>query len=229
MSAAVAISCPRDATERVARESQRKLVALLASHTRDLAGAEDAVADAFVAALLEWPTRGVPANPEAWLLTVARRKWIDADRRRRTAAESAPHLRAIAEEIEDAAVNRHELPDERLALLFACAHPAIDPSVRAPLMLQTVLGMDAAAIGAALGVSTAAMRQRLVRAKHRIRDAGLRFEIPERRELAPRAVSVIEAIETARRSAGSDRERADEALRLGRLVASLVPEAREAA
>jgi len=126
-------------------------------------------------------------------------------------------------------VNRHELPDERLALLFACAHPAIEPSVRAPLMLQTVLGMDAAAIGAALGVSAAAMRQRLVRAKHRIRDAGLRFEIPERRELAPRAGAVIDAIETARRSAGGDRERADEAVRLRRLVAALVPEAREAA
>ena len=136
----------RDATEGVARRSYGKLVAYLAARTRDVAAAEDALADAFAAALADWPARGIPQSPEAWLLSVARRRTIDAARRRRTALEGEDQARLTAQELEDAAMNANEIPDQRLALMFACAHPAIDQGVRAPLILQTVLGFDAATI-----------------------------------------------------------------------------------
>jgi RNA polymerase sigma-70 factor (ECF subfamily) len=154
----------REAAEAVARRSYGKLVALLAARTRDVAGAEDALSDAFAAALVDWPASGVPRNPEAWLLTVARRKGIDAARRRRSAQDAAGHLRLLAEEIEAAAAGGTEPSDERLPLMFACAHPALDPGIRAPLVLQTILGFDAASIGSAFLVSPATMGQRLVRA-----------------------------------------------------------------
>src|SRR5688572_4585935 len=226
----------RETTEAVARRSYGKLVALLASRTRDVAGAEDALADAFASALVDWPTHGVPQNPEAWLLTVARRKWIDADRRRRTGESASDHLALIADEIEAAAREHTELPDERLALMFACAHPALDPAIRAPLILQTILGFDAAAIGSAFLVSPATMAQRLVRAKHKIRAAGIPFQVPEGAGLAARLSPVLEAIYAAFAEgwsdpAGADEHRrnlADEGIWLGRLVASLLPDEPEA-
>src|SRR4051812_6623225 len=130
----------RRTAERVARESYGKLVAFLSARTRDVAGAEDALSDAFASALVEWPRTGVPRSPEGWLVTVARRKQIDAVRRRETSEAAAEQLRfltlASAEPFDDADV----IPDERLGLMFACAHPAIEPGTRAPLMLQAVLG-----------------------------------------------------------------------------------------
>src|SRR5258706_16230954 len=167
--------------EAAARRSYGKLVAFLAARTRDVAGAEDALSEAFAAALEDWPASGVPRAPEAWLLTVARRKLIDAARRRRTSEESADVVQLLAEvEIES------EIPDQRLRLMFACAHPAIDEGVRAPLILQVVLGFDAAAIASAFLVAPATMGQRLVRAKSRIRQAGIPFSVPGRDELGPR-------------------------------------------
>src|SRR5262245_40963800 len=226
----------RDTTEAVVRRSYGKLVALLASRTRDVAGAEDALAEAFASALVDWPAHGVPRNPEAWLLTVARRKWIDADRRRRTGDGASDHLALVADELAAAARDEIEVPDERLALMFACAHPAIDAAVRAPLILQTILGFDAAAIGSAFLVSPTAMGQRLVRAKKKIREAGIPFGLPERTDLAPRLDAVLEAIYAAFAEGWSDptgtevrgRNLADEAIWLGRLLASLLPEAAEA-
>ncbi|HEY8493923.1 MAG TPA: DUF6596 domain-containing protein [Myxococcota bacterium] len=227
----------RAAAEAVARRSYGKLVALLAARTRDVAAAEDALSEAFASALADWPAHGVPANPEAWLSTVARRKWIDATRRRRSAEDAASHLRLLADELEAAAASRSSLPDERLALMFACAHPALDPAIRAPLILQTILGFDAATIGSAFLVSPATMGQRLVRAKRKIREAGIPFCVPEGEDVAPRLGAVLEAIYAAfaegwSEPAGSEDQRAgqlaEEGIWLGRLVVSLLPKEPEA-
>jgi RNA polymerase sigma-70 factor (ECF subfamily) len=224
------------AAEAVARRSYGKLVAFLAARTRDVAGAEDALAEAFAAALVDWPSSGIPTSPEAWLMAVARRKMIDAGRRRRSQEEAAGHLRLMQEEIEAVAASETEIPDERLLLMFACAHPAIEPGIRAPMILQTVLGFDAATIASAFLVSPATMGQRLVRAKSKIRQAGIPFRLPERADLSERLASVLGAIYAAFSEGWSDpagtefrrRNLAEEGIWLGRLVASLLPQEPEA-
>jgi RNA polymerase sigma-70 factor, ECF subfamily len=226
----------RTAAAAAVRESYGKLLAFLAARTRDVAAAEDALAEALAAALADWPLRGVPRSPEAWLLAVARRKFIDQARRRQSAEGAGDHLRLIAEELAEAASGKSAIPDHRLALMFACAHPALDAGIRAPLMLQTILGLDAATIAAAFLVSPAAMGQRLTRAKSKIRQAGIPFRVPERAELGERLHSVLEAIYAAFAEGWSDpagteirrRDLAEEAIWLGRLVCSLLPEAPEA-
>ncbi|MER9748900.1 RNA polymerase sigma factor [Mesorhizobium sp. M0140] len=218
-----------------ARQSYVKLVAWLAARTRDVAAAEDALADAFAAALERWPRTGVPEKPEAWLLAVARRRRVDAVRRRLTSEAGREHLKLIAQEAE-ARMTEEDLPDDRLRLMFACAHPAIESSVRSPLILQTVLGFDAATIASAFLVSPATMGQRLVRAKSRIRETGIPFRVPERVELGERLDAVLEAIYAAFAEGWSDpagtetrrRNLATEGIWLGRLVASLLPEEPEA-
>ncbi len=186
----------RRTVERVARTSYGRLAAYLAARARDLAAAEDVLGDALVAALRTWPRDGVPANPEAWLLTAARNALTDAIRHRRVVAASEPALLQLYGNAQ-AASESPAFPDERLKLLFVCTHPAIDAAARAPLMLQTVLGLDAAAIAAAFLVSPAAMSQRLVRAKTRIRDKRLRFDLPAPQELPERLDAVLEAIYAA--------------------------------
>jgi len=226
----------RAAAEAVARRSYGKLVAFLAARSRDVAGAEDALADAFAAALADWPIHGVPDNPEGWLVTAARRRSIDAARRRQTAAAGEAHLTLLAEELDAALAEAGSIPDERLRLMFACAHPAIDETIRAPLILQSVLGFDAASIGSAFLVAPATMGQRLVRAKARIREAGIPFRVPAPDELAPRLEAVLDAIYAAfsegwTDAAGTEARRrslADEAIWLGRLVAHLLPAEPEA-
>jgi len=223
-----------EAAEVVARRSYGKLVAFLAARTRDVAGAEDALADAFAAALVDWPANGIPASPEAWLMAVARRKMIDAARRRRTDESASGHLQLMQEELE--AVNETQIPDDRLLLMFACAHPAIDPGIRAPMILQTILGFDAATIASAFLISPATMGQRLVRAKSKIRQAGIPFRLPERADLRGRLDAVLAAIYAAFSEGWSDpagtefrrRNLAEEGIWLGRLVASLLPEEPEA-
>ena len=225
----------RAAAARTARESYGKLVAYLAAPNRDVPGAEDALADAFAAALTAWPAQGVPSNPEGWLVTTARRRMIDAARRRRSAEAATGALTMIDEELK-AAEGETSIPDRRLALMFACAHPAIDESIRAPLMLQTILGLDAAAIASAFLVSPAAMGQRLARAKGKIRLAGVPFRIPEREDLPERLGAVLEAIYAAFShgwaEAFSDdprgRNLAEEAIWLGRVVVALAADEPEA-
>lgn len=221
------------AAEAAARRSYGRLVAILAARTRDVAGAEDALSEAFASALASWPARGVPRNPEAWLLTVARRRRVDAIRRRVVDEEAAAHLQWLADLAED---DSEGLPERRLELLFACAHPAIPQGVRAPLMLQGVLGFDAATIASAFLVAPAAMAQRLVRAKAKIREAGIGLVVPGAADLAPRLDAVLDAIYAAYTEGWSDAEGADprrrnlaeEAIWLGRLVAALLPDQPEA-
>ena len=224
----------RSAAERVARESYGRLVAFLAARTRDVAGAEDALAEAFAAALRIWPIEGVPNNPDAWLLTVARRRQTDAVRRRQTRTAGEEHLKLMADEIEAAAAAPDEIPDRRLALMFACAHPAIARGMRAPLILQTILGLTAIDIASAFLVPPATMGQRLVRAKTRIKDAGIPFRIPDKSELPERLDAVLEAIYAAYAKGWAEigetgaPQLADEAIWLGRLTVSLLPDEPEA-
>src|SRR5262245_42574907 len=137
----------RPAVERVARSSYGRLVAYLAAQTGDVEGAEDALGESLLAALTTWPEQGVPEKPEAWLLASARNRLVDQARRARVRAEHADALRLMAQEAGE--VREHEFPDRRLELLFVCAHPALDPALHTPLMLQTVLGLDAARIARA--------------------------------------------------------------------------------
>ena len=213
----------------VARHSYGKLVAFLAARSGNLAAAEDALSEAFAKALEVWPVNGCPDTPEAWLLTVARRKLIDATRRRKN-EEPAEDYELAADSIPDLSLE-NEIPDRRLGLLFACAHPAIEPAIRAPLMLQAVLGLEAARIASAFLMSPAAMGQRLVRAKNKIRMAGIPFRVPERAEMPDRLEAVLDAIYAAFAEgwldpAGTDagrRDLAEEAIFLGSMVAELLP------
>ena len=222
------------AAELAARVSYGRLLAYLAARWRDVARAEDALGDALLAALETWPRTGVPDNPVAWLLTAARRRLVDGTRHASVAAAAEADLKIMLDERADA--SPAAFPDERLALLFVCAHPAIDEAARTPLMLQTVLGLDAARIASAFLVAPATMSQRLVRVKAKIREAGIRFEIPAPGELAARLDAVLEAIYAAYGSgwedvAGSDPRRrglAEEAIWLGQLVARLRPDEPEA-
>jgi predicted RNA polymerase sigma factor len=224
------VSTADELAEAVARRSYGKLIAFLAARTRDVAGAEDALSEAFASALADWRVNGCPANPEAWLLTAARRKMIDRARHVRTGEVVADELRTLSEGLEEAA-EQTEIPDKRLALMFACAHPAIELAIRAPLMLQVVLGLDAATIASAFLMSPTAMGQRLVRAKNKIREAGIPFRVPERDELEGRLETVLDAIYAAFAESWTDpggtdvarRELATEALFLGRLVTELLP------
>src|ERR1051326_3678353 len=222
--------------ENAARRSYGKLVAFLAASTGDVARAEDALSEAFAAALADWPVNGTPSNPEGWLLAVAKRKNIDMVRRRKSAEAGLGHLTLLTEELETAAQDSAEIPDARLALMFACAHPAIDPAIRAPLILQTLLGFDAATIASAFLVSPAAMGQRLTRAKQKIKEAAIPLKVPDRSDLPERLDAVLAAIYAAfaegwSDAAGSEIARRNlslEALFLGRLVISLLPDEPEA-
>lgn len=220
------------AVEEAARGSYARLLAFLATRTRDIAMAEDALSDAFHVALKTWPKTGVPNRPEAWLLTTARRRLIDRVRRAQLEIESVPLLQAATDQACVFIENEMSFPDERLKLLFICAHPAIDPVARTPLMLQTVLGLDAARIAAAFLVQPGAMSQRLTRAKTKIRVAKISFEIPEPQHVRERLEAVLEAIYAAYGSgwddvAGADPRRKDlavEAIELGRVLLQLMPD-----
>ncbi|MCT0207295.1 RNA polymerase sigma factor [Synechococcus sp. CS-1332] len=227
----------RRAAELAARQSFGKLVAWLTARCGDVAAAEDAIGDAFLAALKQWPEQGVPRAPEAWLLVVARRRLIDRARRDRTLERLLPELDAAAPGMDpETSENSMEIPDERLRLLFLCAHPAIDLGLQAPLMLQTVLGLTASRIAAAFLVAPATMGQRLVRAKAKIRDAGIPFVLPGAEALPTRSAAVLQAIYAAYTTGwngdgddGRDRGLTQEAVLLARLCAALLPEEPEAA
>ncbi|CAB3702897.1 RNA polymerase sigma factor [Trinickia soli] len=237
MSLAGQDSAARSIAEAVARGSYGRLVALLAMRTRDVAAAEDALAEAFAAALVAWPEHGCPANPEGWLMTVARRRAIDAARHRSIGDALFNELALLADEIGDSDDSRAGgLPDRRLALLFACTHPALDAAIRTPLMLQVVLGLETTTIASAFLVSPAAMSKRLARAKNKMRDAGVPFVVPERDELPGRLAAVLEAIYAVYSEGWSDpvggeivrQDLTGEALFLAHLLVELQPDEPEA-
>lgn len=227
---------PINAIEAAARQSYSRLVAFLAARTGDLASAEDALAEAFRMALESWPRDGVPNKPEAWLLVAARRRLVDQARRTQVRIDAAETLRIAAEEAGNLADRTDTFPDERLKLLFVCAHPAIDPAARTPLMLQTVLGLDAARIASAFLTKPATMGQRLSRVKAKIRDARIPFEVPEPSEWSERLDAVLEAIYATYGIGWNDIHNVDtggaslatEAIALGRLTVQLLPEEPEA-
>ncbi len=218
----------RAAAERVARQSYGRLIAILAARSRDIAAAEDALGDALVAALRVWPERGIPANPDGWLLTAARNRLSNGARHREVRQAAEPALALLADERDE---DSGAFPDERLKLLFVCAHPAIDVAIRAPLMLQTILGLDAERIGGAFLVPAATMGQRLVRAKAKIRDARLRFETPEPDAMQERLSEVLDAIYAAYgvgwdglpEHRPEEKGLTDEAIYLGRLLVAALP------
>lgn len=221
--------------EQAVHDSYGRLLAFLSARSRNIAGSEDALGDAFCAALETWPHTGIPDKPEAWLLTVARRRLIDAARHNVVKAAAVALLTTV-EEAQETAQSDVVFPDERLKLLFICAHPAIDASAHAPLMLQIVLGLSAARIASAFLVEPSTMGQKLTRAKVKIRDARIAFEIPDANELPARLSSVLYAIYAAYGSgwddiAGADQRRkglATEALSLGTLILQLLPAEPEA-
>lgn len=215
------------AAELAARDSYGKLLSILVAQNRDIAAAEDALSEALVSALRTWPVAGIPLNPEAWLLTAARNRLRNEARGRNLRRAAEPEvIRRIDLPQEEAVTG-----DQRLSLMFVCAHPAIDPAAHTPLMLQTVLGIDAATIARAFLAEPAAMSQRLVRAKARIRDAGLRFAIPAPEELPDRLGAVLDAIYAAfgqgwegLDTPGAPDALTGEAIWLARLVARQMPD-----
>jgi predicted RNA polymerase sigma factor len=229
-------SAVHEAIEAVARNAYGRLVAYLAARSGDVAGAEDALSEAFAAALRRWPADGVPLKPEAWLLHAARNRLIDAARHHQVRQKSEPLLQGFVAQADDMAAMQPEFPDDRLKLLFVCAHPAIETAARTPLMLQTVLGLDAARIASAFFVSPAAMGQRLVRAKTKIRDAAIPFRVPDQPEWAERLSFVLDAIYSAYTAGweslvdmGSTHHAlAAEAIAIGRTLVQLMPDEPEA-
>jgi RNA polymerase sigma-70 factor (ECF subfamily) len=229
-------SATHAAIEALARNSYGRLIAFLAARSGDVAGAEDALSDAFIAALERWPVDGLPEKPEAWLLHVARNRIIDAARHNEVRVNSEPFLQRIAEEAQNVAARHEHFPDERLKLLFVCAHPAIDPAARTPLMLQTVLGIDAARIASAFLISPAAMSQRLVRAKNKIRDAAIPFRVPDPPEWNERVSFVLDAIysayttgwESLTEISSTHHALAGEAIAIGRILVQLMSHEPEA-
>lgn len=209
-----------------ARAGYGRLVAWLAWQWGSIADAEDALSDALLAALETWPRDGVPRNPEAWLLTASKRAMLKAARRRRVRDNPAAQAVLAAGKTGPMAF---EIPDERLRLMLVCAHPAIDPSVHTALMLQCVLGLDVKRMAGLFMVSPDALAKRLVRAKAKIKQAGIRFEIADLTDLADRIHAVLEAIYAcyaaeAVYEAATDPDLRDEAVLLARIVASVAPD-----
>ena len=232
--------------DRLFREEQGRAVATLIRVLGDFDLAEEAVQEAFITALETWPVRGVPDNPGAWITTTARNRAIDRLRRRRVLAEKAELLgrQALIEEelaaIEpDAALDgadaMNPIVDDRLRLIFTCCHPALAMDARVALTLRTLGGLSTPEIARAFLVPEATLAQRLVRAKRKIRDAGIPYRVPEDRALPERLDGVLRVLylvfnEGYGASSGDRlirRELSAEAIRLGRILASLMPDSPE--
>jgi RNA polymerase sigma-70 factor (ECF subfamily) len=216
--------------EAIYRAESRRVFATLVRLLGDFDLAEEAMSEAFRAALEQWPREGVPANPRAWLVSTGRFKAIDAIRREsRFAYVESEELESFAAEESE----RNEIEDDRLRLIFTCCHPALAPDAQVALTLREVCGLKTEEIAHAFLTPAPTLAQRIVRAKHKIRDARIPYEVPGPRELAERLDAVLRVIylvfnEGYSASSGASVTRAElalEAIRVGRLLVELLPQA----
>jgi RNA polymerase sigma-70 factor (ECF subfamily) len=224
----------RDAVDAVYRAESRRVLATLIRLLGDFDLAEEALHDAFAAAAEQWARDGVPANPRAWLVSTGRFKAIDALRRRSRFDASVGELaeRLAADAADQASVEREDVEDDRLRLVFTCCHPALPPDAQVALTLREVCGLTTEEIGRAFLTGAPTVAQRIVRAKAKIRDAHIPYRVPARTELPDRLHAVLHVIylvfnEGYSASSGESLTRADlsaEAIRLGRLLTDLLPE-----